>query len=1433
MRLVRALSNMPGKSDLPASTSKTLLLVVVAAIAINASNVPEQAEGEYPFIYYLRSTENGAENVDGSVCSRETPCSSFEHIANMTTAENVTGSVEIIILSTDLYLSDLVVFSGFAGVRITGAPTDVTCTIKDFASTNSSQGGLALIAVRNVTLEDLDFIHCGSIRNYSIGSDWRPILRSALHIVKCVNVNVNNTRIFSSTGAGITITDTQCGAVKLLNSQFIGNRIPDEEIDQYKSCGGVCIYAWQYCGKPSEFIFHNCLFLNNRAANTDVFSFVTSLSKTFRGRGRGGGLGVQLFGLSAFNTINISMCNFTKNSAHLGGGLSITMRWKAHNNLVVVENTTIEKNSCHPRAGSGGGAHLGYSYESGSVQVNVSMDRSSPARDNHFLVQGVFFRENCAELGGGSTFFSSRSQQTDINNTITFSNCTWAKNTAHIGAAVDVSPHTDERFERGFLPIPVFADCYFIENNIRAMFAMELQTTASSGVLSSSLFDITFNTSVYFEGNSGSALVMVNGVADFSACNATFVNNTGVQGAAIALIGVSSMLVGPGHSYEFINNRASNRGGAIYSSMIDSHDFAVSRSCFILYSDELGTFTHPTDWEATFRFQNNVANSYGQSIFATSLIPCQPRDGDTGDLPTVFQWPGVFEYERNTSDTIATEGGIFNVSGDLPFMIIPGEEHLLQVAVIDDLNQTVNTSFIASIMEEDREKILIDDAFSCVAGNVIQLQGEEGQNGTLLLQTVTSRQTSIAIEIVLAACPPAFSQSEINECVCDADSFVGLGLCDQSLQVQIRPGFWAGYTVTEADTSEFATAACPLGFCNKNNGGLQEDITLPRNLSLLDETICGPKRTGILCGKCAPGYTTHYHSPDYQCKKANLCNVGWLFYILSELFPTTLLFLVIITLNISFTSGAVNSLILFIQLLDTLFVNASGKIEFSTGIDVLTAGYRLMYGIFNLDFFNIDPLSYCIFGNATVLDVLAFKYVTIIYALILVLSVIAFIKYCSHRCLRPCLVKYVGIQSLKVKVDSGLSAFIIICYAQCVKISLTLLLPETLKGRGGVLYHPNRVWFNGEIKSFSAEHLPYALPALLFLITIGIIFPAVLLTYRLINKAIDYFKIGELKLIMSITSNLSPLVYSFQGSFKSEWCFFAGLYLVYRWIGLVAYAALQDFIAFYAAVEFLLITILTLHAVVRPYEQNWHNIVDVLLLADLALINGLSMYNYYYYTQANVPTDYSRVDATASIQIILIFLPLLCYVVGYSAYRVWKKGGEKKLCFPKEDEAVISRPRVFSTSSVIDLQDLRNQDDDPFSDEPLPHISNEPPTISPAPTVGRTDDDHHCLPPLNSPPPCKTSDDLTTGPLPQPASEPPQPSDSDHELPSSNPISDTTTVVIYSNEPPPETPTKGPPPPVTPLDISTNCLPLETSAAPTDNRSPSHETIDNNPSPPE
>ena len=129
---------------------------------------------------------------------------------------------------------------------------------------------------------------------------------------------------------------------------------------------------------------------------------------------------------------------------------------------------------------------------------------------------------------------------------------------------------------------------------------------------------------------------------------------------------------------------------------------------------------------------------------------------------------------------------------------------------------------------------------------------------------------------------------------------------------------------------------------------------------------------GTLCGSCRPNYTVHYHSPDFLCKPVDksLCKLGWFFYILSELVPVTAVFITVLILNISFTSGAVNGFILFCQLIDSLDVDATGIITLTfpqaigRTITYPTQVYQVIYGFFNLDFFNSEPLSFYLWNGA-------------------------------------------------------------------------------------------------------------------------------------------------------------------------------------------------------------------------------------------------------------------------------------------------------------------------------------------------------------------------------------------------------------------------------------------------------------------------------------
>ena len=147
----------------------------------------------------------------------------------------------------------------------------------------------------------------------------------------------------------------------------------------------------------------------------------------------------------------------------------------------------------------------------------------------------------------------------------------------------------------------------------------------------------------------------------------------------------------------------------------------------------------------------------------------------------------------------------------------------------------------------------------------------------------------------------------------------------------------------------------------------------------LSDFMCGSSREGILCGKCKGGYSAYYHSKKITCGENGLCQFGILFYILSDIIPTVIFFTVVITLGISFSSGAMNGFVFFSQVVD-VFSHFSRSYNEAKVINVLQASHQLIYGIFK--FFSVFP--FCLWEGATVLDTLAFKYFTTMFALVLI-----------------------------------------------------------------------------------------------------------------------------------------------------------------------------------------------------------------------------------------------------------------------------------------------------------------------------------------------------------------------------------------------------------------------------------------------------------------
>ncbi len=175
----------------------------------------------------------------------------------------------------------------------------------------------------------------------------------------------------------------------------------------------------------------------------------------------------------------------------------------------------------------------------------------------------------------------------------------------------------------------------------------------------------------------------------------------------------------------------------------------------------------------------------------------------------------------------------------------------------------------------------------------------------------------------------------------------------------------------------------------------------------------------------------------------------------------------------------------------------------------------------------------------------------------------------------------------------GLSSLLVLCYSQCTKVSLLLLAPTYLHGS-------NRVWYQGEFKYLEGPHLSYALPAFYLLVVITILPPVLLLSYPLCYRVLAFFRIQESKFSRVLCKVIplekyKPFLDSFQGTFRDECRYFAGLYFLYRLLILLSFALWDNLLSFYVLNEILFVLMLSLHTWVGPYKNKWHNRLDIIM----------------------------------------------------------------------------------------------------------------------------------------------------------------------------------------------------------------------------------------------
>ena len=1166
-----------------------------------------------------------------------------------------------------------------------------------------NHSGVSFYNVTGLMIKNITFEHCGILSNStSTGAsnenftNW--LYPTAVYIEKSSDITIEGSVFEGNHGVGLSIYDP-IGTVNIQDCNFTHNEILTQ-MEPFPGGGGMhieltCCPPGKYCydrlnndcGKSDqkenvEITISGCLFENNTAtAVEDPTGYVQLKSGMYQRFGRGGGLILIAEGAVSVNFI-LTNCTFENNTAEWGGGMLIKFSGRSSGN-VLVHNSSFVKNTGQR---GGGGVYLQLSESIPNTAINIEFNFCE-------------FQRNFAIIGGGLTFLVSERYQS-MNYEASFCYCKWNNNSARYSSAIDLSRTERSSYTKDAM-MPRFTNCSFIYNYVtnhttKIENSLANYTVMGKGTFMTLYFTIVFETYVCFEDNMGSALYLISSRANFSSgISASFKRNHGINGGAISLQASSFITINPNSNFNIHNNKASAVGGAIYFSSIGEHGLHdQTNKCMFELTTELEN--------VKFNFSGNRQhNDTINSVYSSPLNACVHECTHTPTSETLLLCESVVTYDETSSLNIQGPGTDIALDKNIsePFKAFPGIRFGLPFYLVDETKNKQPGSFTAKVISGDAQ---VDKNYIYSLGNGLKLYGRPGN---MVRISLTGQDFEVTFDVKLIPCPPGLylnNYGKGNKCVCrfNGASIYHMIVCGSGGQKALLvSGYWAGYiNSTTPDPSKFYTSKCPLGYCQYDNNS-KSLYSLPKQLSKENISLltCTSTRTGILCGDCKKEHSVSYHSPTMECRKNNsLCKLGWLFYIVSEILPVTVLFVVVILFNIKFTSGIANGFIFYSQVVGSLVFN-SYYITRNSSLNILTEIHFFIYRFFNMEFFKHNYLSFCLWKGATTLDIVSFSYITIIYAFLLIIVTVMLMKYCS------CCLKCSRQQNSTSYAIHGLSTFLILCYVRCTTASFQILTSFHPVGAQQAYIGRRRVFYSGNHEYFDENHVIYAIPALVCVLLVVIPPPVILLWYPLGPKILQKCGLGEswiLKFSHKLVPlhRLQPFFDSFQSCYRDEYRFFSGLYFLYRTSILAAFAGVTGFDQFYTSAQILLIVMLVVHAIAQPYKNWWHNVSDALLIAILSAVNALSSFILKQQVRLDNIAKYNILCASA-FQLILVYLPLISLIM-YAAKTfiiAMTAKCRRKYNLNDEDELTDFPARlVYSDDDSGDEHDKQNRCKSPY-----------------------------------------------------------------------------------------------------------------------------------------
>ena len=659
-----------------------------------------------------------------------------------------------------------------------------------------------------------------------------------------------------------------------------------------------------------------------------------------------------------------------------------------------------------------------------------------------------------------------------------------------------------------------------------------------------------------------------------------------------------------------------------------------------------------TNWQ----YQIYVSSSDGTNSSScwNGSVPCNTLNlalqGVQHNSTVIYLYPGIYRLDDEVQVRNMSRVAIIGLSNDVTISCQPLtgqwlDNIILQCVTFYNCPTTINNNIpcpynVAKSCESDNNELHVDvfdsDAYpgktinftaflydSCsdreyvVKSNltVCIVSGPE----SLKLCSTNSNCTNVSINSGLHQYTCSFSICYFGERdFFDTDVMISIETLNYSTCKNITITTYCPIIGSNVYPINTTTGKCEY-FCNYLNGSCYNYSAPACYFDIFGDT-CALNRRGSLCGFCDYSVPINLPNECVQCDP----HIGWILFVTVQLLPVTVMVLLIIVLNIQLTSGSINGLVFYSQIVTTIYPGLTGLAprDYSSALFFGNIGcsnsylnnfaylYVPIIIIFNLDFtliLYVHPL--CISFATTPLGALSFRYIIGLYPLVLLLllyvwitlydkgyKIIVLITIPIHRLSA----RFWRMTNIEPSLPHSIASIYLLCFMQLAATSFILLHPS-------INYNGEIVFFNdGTLHYFGWPHSFAGIFAILVLILLVLI-PMLyiqLYPFKQFHKLLECLHLNNWQMLTSLGDVFTGL-YKNGTTNKLDYRYFAGFYLLLRIIILVLHIIPNGYA--------IIITQACLFGIFsgaimifRPHKRDLNNFTEFFIFISLTIMSALA-----------------------------------------------------------------------------------------------------------------------------------------------------------------------------------------------------------------------------------